>query len=233
MTCSSPWSTARSSTSAPGRRRSGAARSAPDAGRVGRRVRGEDRGAWPPTRRRGSAPTGSSGSAGSVCRTAFGAVAVCTSSTGLACPWVRYCSVAGRRPGRPGGRARRPASARRRRAATGPASRRRRRAGPAGPRRCPLVGDAGQRVQRATPGPGRRRAPRPRAPAGTGPPRTPGRGPVRRAPAGSRRRQERAGRRGRRGSRRGSSRRRCPAAGAATRWPARPATVVRRPAAVK
>jgi hypothetical protein len=30
-----------------------------------------------------------SGSAGRVCRTAFGAVAVCTSSTGLACPVVR------------------------------------------------------------------------------------------------------------------------------------------------
>ena len=30
-----------------------------------------------------------SGSTGSVCRTALGAVAVCTSSTGLACPVVR------------------------------------------------------------------------------------------------------------------------------------------------
>jgi hypothetical protein len=34
------------------------------------------------------------GSAGRVCSTPFGAVAVCTSKTGLATPWVRYSVVA-------------------------------------------------------------------------------------------------------------------------------------------
>jgi len=53
-------------------------------GSLGRRVRGEDRGAGGPARGQLGAQS-LAGSAGSACRIALGAVAVCTSSTG--CPW--------------------------------------------------------------------------------------------------------------------------------------------------